>query len=260
MNTFSLQRIQAAGWNFPETLWQSLSAYEKSFAVSEFSGLRTFDYYLQRLRGLGFSGLEKVLDAGCGMGQWSLALAMLNREVEAIDINQERLKVARVLAEQYDIRNCSFQYGSIENLDGPPNSLDAIFCYGVFMFTDMPCTLQCFYQRLKPGGLLYLNANTWGWYLHLLLDLGLRGRRWSILRDSVRMILRTWQGYPSQRVVTEKWLRSILAESNFEIIGLSCEGNLKPHLSAEEALKLPSAYASHYYGMRTILETLAIKK
>ena len=58
-----LERIQAAGWNFPAELWAMLSDYEKSFAVLELVGMKTPGYYQDRLVALDFAQRGRVLDA-----------------------------------------------------------------------------------------------------------------------------------------------------------------------------------------------------
>ena len=44
---------------------------------------------------------------------------------------------------------------------------DAVFCYGVIFLTDWKKSLREFYRILKPGGILYVNANSAGWYMFL---------------------------------------------------------------------------------------------
>lgn len=49
------------------------------------------DKYTDRLQAIGFAEHEHVLDAGCGYGQWSLALAGMNQAVSACDISPLRV-------------------------------------------------------------------------------------------------------------------------------------------------------------------------
>ena len=169
-----LERIHKAGWNFPPELWATLGDYEKNFAVLELDGIKTPGYYQDRLAALDFKRRGRVLDAACGMGQWANALASLGNEVVGVDLMQSRIDVARALTAAQG-NACQFQTGSIEKLPFETASFDGVFCYGAFMFTAMPVTLGEFARVLKPGGRLYLNGNTWGWYAHLILDRGLRG-------------------------------------------------------------------------------------
>src|SRR4051812_49116178 len=90
--------LSMAGWRVPGALVAELSEYERDFLRIEMTGLRTRDYYAQRLKMIGFSGDGRVLDAACGIGQWSIALGEVFQNVDGVDINSGRLAVARALA------------------------------------------------------------------------------------------------------------------------------------------------------------------
>ncbi|MDG1326163.1 MAG: hypothetical protein P8P49_10370 [Opitutales bacterium] len=51
--------------------------------------------YSSRISMINFTGGEKVLDAGCGFGQWSVALAEQNNQVESIDPCNLRIETLR---------------------------------------------------------------------------------------------------------------------------------------------------------------------
>lgn len=138
--------------------------YEREFLRAEFApGL---DYYLERLDRLLFRG-SRVLDAGCGAGQWSLALARRFARVDAVDLNAQRLRVLRAVAGRMGVANVEPCHGSLEQLPYADGAFDAVFCYGVIMFTDVERTLAEFHRVLRPGGRVYLCANADGWSRHL---------------------------------------------------------------------------------------------
>lgn len=249
-----LAATSAAGWRVPTWLLPMLSDYERDFMRIEMTGQRTLDYYARRLRMIGFTGGERVLDAACGIGQWSLALAESYREVEGVDINPGRLLVARALAIEQGRSNCSFSYAPLERLPQRDESFDAIFCYGAFMFTDMPTTLREFRRVLRPGGRLYVNANSTGWYAHLLIDRGLRRRSLSMVRASLRMIGRTVRGHTSQVMVREKWLIAAVKAAGLKVHALGAEGTLQLTPGVDP---VPPAYPPKYYGRTSILELVA---
>lgn len=246
--------VVAAGWRLPAWLPATLSDYERDFMRIEMTGQRTRDYYARRLQMIGFTGGERVLDAACGIGQWSLALGDYFDRVEGVDINTGRLLVARALAEVQGRGNCTFTYAPLERLPQADESCDAVFCYGAFMFTDMPRTLQEFRRVLRPGGKIYLNANSSGWYAHLLLDRGLRQRRLSLVRSALTMIGRTVRGRTSQIVVREKWLRGLLERNGLQVRALGAEGTLQ---LTPGVVPVPAAYPAKFYGMTSILELVA---
>lgn len=146
-----------------------LSESEKEFAGYEFA--HDFSYYLQRVDRLMFAGND-VLDAGCGMGQWSIALAQRFRNVAAIDLKPERLEVLKNLSSKMGLHNIRCQVGALEALDFQDASFDAVFCYGVIMFTPISEVLKEFYRILRPGGRVYLCLNGDGWSHYLAHERG----------------------------------------------------------------------------------------
>src|SRR6266487_4666338 len=55
------------------------------------------DIYRRRLKMIQFVGLDKVLDAGCGNGQWTLCLCESNKYVFGIDVSDTRVKATEVI-------------------------------------------------------------------------------------------------------------------------------------------------------------------
>lgn len=258
MDPETRQRLESAGWRLPEAVWDCLSPYEKSFLVGEFTGQRLLDYYVRRLERLGFAGMGRVLDAGCGMGQWAVALAGLNDHVEGVDVNGERLLVARELARAMGRPNCRFAYAGMENPPYPAGAFEGVFCYGSFMFSQTSRTLAAFHRLLAPGGLVYLNANGWGWWLHLLLDRSIRGRDPRLGLSTLRMLVRTLAGRRRDVIFSERRLVRAVRRAGFEILGAGREGNVQ--LGDAEAGEAPApAYPARFYGRPAITEVLARK-
>ena len=241
----------------PPLLWDTLSDYEKSFAVLELTGQRTPEYYQSRLKALGFTDHDHVLDAACGIGQWTISLAQLNNVAEGIDLMDSRISVANELSTAND-KKCTFQTGSIETLPFPDQTFDGMFCYGAFMFTNMPRTLHEFARTLKPGGRLYLNANCAGWYAHLILDRGIKAGNYPLVRTALGMIGRTILGRNSQIIVRKDWLYKRLQEAGFSVVASGPEGTVNLQEGCQD---LPSpAYPSSFYGMRSMIEVVALRK
>jgi SAM-dependent methyltransferase len=140
---------------------------ESSFAFAQRVFADGLDKYKRRLVQHGFAGHDRVLDAGCGFGQWSLSLAHLNRTVDAIDSSTGRVNVLESVARRLDVGNLTARTGSVDRLPYPTGAFDAVFCYGVVYLTPWKVTLRELIRVLVPGGLLYVNANGFGWYSFL---------------------------------------------------------------------------------------------
>lgn len=252
-----LKAMNDAGWSPSETILDQLSDYDKSFALIEFTGLRSLSYYRTRLKALGFSHLRNVLDAACGMGQWSLAMTDLNDAVFGIDMDEGRIGFGRDLAASMGRRSCEFQKGHLEALPYKKQTMDAVFCYGALMFTEIPLALAEFSRVLKPNGKLYVNANSLGWYLHMFLDRGLISRKWTPMKWALLMAMNTIRGKTSQIIVTRRALRNYLRTAGFKVEAIGLEGTLC--IGSSTPLFEP-AYRSRFYGIGSIIEAVATKE
>ena len=123
--------------------------------------------YVRRLQAIGFAGHTRVLDAGCGFGQWALALARLNSRVDACDVSSIRLVILRELAQALSIEGISARNAQLEHLPYEDDAFDLVFCYGVIFCTPWKQSLGELARVTAPGGRIYVNANDIGWTLHL---------------------------------------------------------------------------------------------
>ena len=141
------------------------SANDRSFLQRIFKN--GVDPYVARLKQYKFTESGKVLDAGCGFGQWSLALAHLNKEVYACDADSTRVAFLERIASANKITNINIMQGFIDNLPFENDYFDTVFCYGVLYTTLWKKSLSELVRVLKPGGKIYVNANGIGWFKHL---------------------------------------------------------------------------------------------
>ena len=162
-----------------------------AFARRVFS--RSVESYAARLAQYGFSGRGAVLDAGCGFGQWSLALATTNASVESCDIQDERVDFLRELARLAAVENLRATRGDLAALPHPDASFDAVFCYGALFLTPWRESLGELMRVLRPGGILYVNANGFGWYKHLWTTQHNRTVGYEPRLQAARALLNTWR-------------------------------------------------------------------
>jgi ubiquinone/menaquinone biosynthesis C-methylase UbiE len=190
--------------------------------------------YQNRLRQYGFVGKKRVLDAACGFGQWSLALSALNHQVAACDISRVRIDFLRELAATLHIDNLTLSQQSLENLTYSNQSFDAIFCYGALFLTPWKTVLAEFSRAIETGGLLYVNANGFGWYQHLWLNQPNKTSDYDPQLLAAKSLVNTWNyqhGLPTEPgldvLISPEELESEMNALGFDHIEVAPEGCLK---------------------------------
>lgn len=96
----------------------------------------------------------RLLDAGCGSGQFALALAERGAQVTGIDLSPEMIRLAR---DHTDERNLAvtWRVADISNLEDPPATYDAILARMVLPFVpDVPAALRAMRRVVRPDGRL----------------------------------------------------------------------------------------------------------
>lgn len=218
--------------------------------------------YEARIKALGFSKMDSILDAGCGFGQWTFALANLNRTVTGIDLCNERINICQQLKEIIGNKNLEFLSGSIENLPYEDNSFDGIFSYSVIYLTDYRKTLKEYHRVLKPGGLVYFCTNGLGWYLHNLIethndakDFSSRDMAKETFDNSINYYA-TGKHCPGKSIIMQSHIiKEELEVMGFEIIGLSSEGTINDHIH-----NVAPFYPPTQQGHENVWEALCKKK
>lgn len=220
--------------------------------------------YARRLAAVGFSGRERVLDAGCGFGQWSLALAGMNAQVVGLDIFQDRVDFVRDAAAALGLGNLRAERGSIEELPFGEQDFDAVYCYGTIFLTRWRRSLAELCRVLKPGGTIYLNANGIGWYKHLWINEPNKASDYDPRERTAKVFLNTWRYGRGEDV--EPGMDILIAPEEMEeaLRGHGCanirmagEGRLRvPGFSGEEPR---SFFQETYLGDAGVYEMLADK-
>ncbi|MCX7880087.1 MAG: class I SAM-dependent methyltransferase [Ignavibacteria bacterium] len=108
----------------------------------------------------------KVLDVGCGTGNFSLKLAKLKCIVTGIDISTKMLEIAQHKAKKENL-NIEFLNGNAENLPFEDNFFDSALSVATFEFIDNPQkALNEIFRVTKPNGKIvigFINRQSlWG--------------------------------------------------------------------------------------------------
>jgi ubiquinone/menaquinone biosynthesis C-methylase UbiE len=222
------------------------------------------DVYIDRLKQYGFCGLSTVLDAGCGFGQWALALSTLNWKVSACDASAIRVEVLTGLATDLGITNVSARRASLDSLPYDYASFDGVFCYGVLFLTRWRESLRELARVVRPGGKLYVNANGVGWYKNLWYNLPNPAADYDPKLVAARAFMNTWKyqnGQVSEDgvdiIIEPEQLEGELKELGFDQIAQAGEGLLlasHPEQAASQAF-----FKGEYLGDLGVYEVIAAK-
>jgi ubiquinone/menaquinone biosynthesis C-methylase UbiE len=219
--------------------------------------------YRRRLKAIEFVGMENVLDAGSGMGQWTLCLSESNKHVQSIDVCPARVRASQAIMNELGVRNVEISQGCIEETGYADNIFDGVFCYGVLLFTDHRKVCQEFYRILKPGGKLYICTNGLGWYIYNLLSPHHPSRNFDprqmaidALSNTVAFFAEKKECFEGQISVPSAILRKYLESIGFERVMVTGEGKIK----FDDRIDVPSFFKAEYCGLEGVYELLAWKK
>lgn len=108
----------------------------------------------------------KVLDVGCGTGNFSIKMAKQGCQVTGIDISKEMLKVAMAKANEKNL-NIGFYHMDVYNMEFDDSYFDGIISVTAFEFIKNPSkAMEEMFRVLKPGGYLVIGTinkdSQWG--------------------------------------------------------------------------------------------------
>ena len=222
-----------------------------------------FHVYLNRIRAIGFVALGRVLDIGCGFGQWTLALACLNEHVVGLDISRERVRAARVIADALHMERIQFQAGSIEEVSIEESRFDGVFSYSALYCTDFRCSFRKIHHMLRRNGVFYFSTNDLGWYIYNILDEHNSSSDYNSREKAIEAIQNTicyfagemWEtGIPV--IMPKHMILNELRKAGFEIISEGADGNI--NINGVE--DVTSFYDKTKYNLTNVYEVLCRKR
>lgn len=114
-------------------------------------------------------GIQRVLDAACGAGTQTIALAQHGFEVVAADPSTGMLRKAAQVAAEYGVQDkIDLLQSDFQRLpDVTSGPFDAIVCKGnalphLLLDDEIELTLHTFFDFLRPGGILVIGMRDFG--------------------------------------------------------------------------------------------------
>ncbi len=137
--------------------------FGKLFSAYDDEGFkRSVELFERRFRENGFDldwfKGKRCLDAGCGGGRYSIALAHLGaKTVDGVDLGEVSIADGRRRAAALQAAQVTFHVGSVAALPFPDASFDCVVCSGVLQHTADPVRVLDELARVtRPGGMLYM--------------------------------------------------------------------------------------------------------
>jgi ubiquinone biosynthesis O-methyltransferase len=116
----------------------------------------------------------RILDAGCGGGFVSEALAVDGYDVTGIDISEHSLEIARAHSAGRTDLKLHYQQASLYGLPFPDASFDVVVSSDVLEhLTDLPAALREIRRVLKPDGVFLFDTITrsvWTYFAYYLVS------------------------------------------------------------------------------------------
>jgi ubiquinone/menaquinone biosynthesis C-methylase UbiE len=109
-----------------------------------------------------------VLDAGCGAGRFSVAMAEAGSAVTCLDLSEEQLRIARQKVEEARVgeRMHGFPVGDVRCLPFPDASFDTTVCFGAvlnYLFAEAESAARELVRVTRPGGTVLVSVSgRWG--------------------------------------------------------------------------------------------------
>lgn len=101
-----------------------------------------------------FQPSMEVLEFGCGTGSTAIAHAPYVQHIQAIDFSSNMIEIAQAKADAQNLRNVTFEQASIDELNVPDRTYDAVLGLNVLhLLENKEAAITKVYDMLQPGGL-----------------------------------------------------------------------------------------------------------
>ncbi len=117
--------------------------------------------YRKIFRSLSLNKEDSLLDIGCGIGLYPLSLANRVKSAQGVDLDYDKIKIAKKIAESLKVRNINFKVADINRLPFPDNVFDKVLCSEVIEhIVDDRRAVSELTRVLKKGGNIILTTTS----------------------------------------------------------------------------------------------------
>ena len=146
----------------------------------------------------------EVMEFGCGTGSTAIAHAPYVKHIRATDISAKMIEIARRKAHAAGIGNVTFEQSTIEDLQAPARSLDAVLALNILhLLADKEAAIAKVRDMLKPGGVFITSTVCLGGRMTWFRYVAPIGKALGLI--------------PLVKFITEEDLRQSLKRAGFEI-------------------------------------------
>lgn len=143
-------------------LYRLFRVYVSVFGVPEIGFQLRHLYFLRTIKKCVSNTPKKILDAGCGVGSYSILLSRMfpKSNISAVDIDNNKLKSARDLVKKLNERQITFSYMDItKKYIRSRNKYDLIVNIDVLEhIKDYKGVIKNFYKMLSKEGYVYIHT------------------------------------------------------------------------------------------------------
>lgn len=191
--------------------WQQTKPSSLTTLAAQITKHEEYAVIASYLKDMSDSGRARILDAGCGKGEWTIYLSDQGHEVYGVDVSRETVTLLLEQFPQYH-----FLCGDIRQLDFPDEFFDACVSWGVFEHFEegLGACIKEACRVLRTGGFLFVTVPFQNWR-HIFRDMRSL-HKWDEFYDPK-------QGYSSpmrfyQWRLTSSELHRELAMRGFEVL------------------------------------------